>query len=145
MSTLNNECDIPEDFLCPLNLTMMSTPVMSKYGHNFDLWAIMEWLDRGNEVCPLTRQPLTVKGLKHNRNLEARIEAWKEDNAAKLTTHEDDADPSLNKADVNAPVFVPTRTQRVNNVNSKSRMLRTAFKTQRGRGAAGIQTRGIWR
>jgi ligand-binding SRPBCC domain-containing protein len=66
----------PEDFICPLTLEVMKEPVMTRLGHNFELSALLQWLERHDE-CPLTRNPLTLKDIIVNRALQERIEFWR--------------------------------------------------------------------
>jgi len=69
--------DIPQEFLCPLTLQVFENPLVNMYGMNYERSAIVEWLDRGNQVCPLTRRPLSLSGLIHNHALKTRIMIWK--------------------------------------------------------------------
>jgi hypothetical protein len=57
---------------------------MTRLGHNFELSALLKWLDR-HEVCPLTRNPMTLKNIIVNRALKAKIQAWR-----KVTGQEDE-------------------------------------------------------
>jgi hypothetical protein len=72
--------DIPEKFVCPLTLEIFTDPLMSRNGFNFERDAIIEWLDRGHETCPLTRDPLGYRGLVPNYRLRLELETWKEKN-----------------------------------------------------------------
>jgi len=69
--------DIPEEFICPLTLEIYSDPLMSRRGLNFERKAIIEWLDRGHETCPLTRDPLGYGRLVPNARLRLEVEEWK--------------------------------------------------------------------
>jgi U-box domain len=71
--------EIPEEFICPLTLCIMRDPVVSKDGKNYDRKAILQWLAKGNENCPLTRQPLHLSSLIPNHNLRQSIQQWKQD------------------------------------------------------------------
>ena len=71
---------IPEHFVCPLTLEMMTDPLVSKHGHNFERKAVLKWLEKGNTTCPITRQPLTMSMLIPNVSLRLRIKAWKSAN-----------------------------------------------------------------
>lgn len=51
---------------------------MSKDGKNFEKKAILDWLNRGNVNCPLTRQPLKPSLLIPNNNLKMSITRWKQ-------------------------------------------------------------------
>ena len=70
----------PSDFICPLTLEIMSDPLMTCKNHmNFERSAIVEWLNRGNTTCPLTREPLSYSKLVPNAALRLQIEQWKRD------------------------------------------------------------------
>ena len=76
MST-SADIEIPEEFLCPISLSVMKEPVMSKDGKNFEKAAILDWLNRGNTECPLTRKLLKPSLLVPNNNLKMAIYTWK--------------------------------------------------------------------
>ena len=70
----------PSNFICPLTLEIMSDPLMTCKNHlNFERSAIVEWLNRGNTTCPLTREPLSYGKLVPNAALRLQIEQWKRD------------------------------------------------------------------
>ena len=73
--------EIPEEFICPLTLQVFEYPLMSRHGMNYERAAIVEWLDRGNNSCPLTRKPLDLAGLINNRPLKQRIKKWQAENS----------------------------------------------------------------
>ena len=73
---------IPENFVCPLTLELMTDPLVSKHGHSFERTAVLKWLEKGNTTCPITRQPLTMSMLIPNVSLRLRIRAWKSANEA---------------------------------------------------------------
>jgi hypothetical protein len=53
---------------------------MSKHGHNFEREAILEWLSTHNQICPLTRKPLTPSMLFPNAKLRLKIRSWQQEN-----------------------------------------------------------------
>ena len=67
----------PDHYVCPLTQEIMTHPVMTKYGHNFEKTALTQWLNRGNDTCPLTRQPLHLQDIISNRSLEQQIVGWR--------------------------------------------------------------------
>jgi hypothetical protein len=71
---------IPNEFSCPLTLQIFEFPLICCQGMNYERAAILEWLDRGNYICPLTRKPLELKGLIQNMSLKQRIEMWRAEN-----------------------------------------------------------------
>ena len=50
--------DVPPEFICPITQELIVFPVMSRYGLNYERQAILEWLQKGNPTCPMTRKPL---------------------------------------------------------------------------------------
>jgi hypothetical protein len=78
---------IPLEFLCPITMEIMTHPVMTRYGHNFDQSAIITWICSQNGSdgeCPLTRKPLRLCDMIHDRNLELSINMWCKDNSYQL-------------------------------------------------------------
>jgi hypothetical protein len=85
----NNHDDsdvIPEEFVCPLTLEIFTDPLMDRRGMNFERDAIVEWLNRGNLTCPLTREPLGYRSLIPNFNLRARVEHWKREHGYQVVS-----------------------------------------------------------
>ena len=66
----------PDEFLCPITLTLMRDPVIGPDGHSYERTAITQWLQT-NPHSPLTRQPMTVKMLQSNISLKKVIENYK--------------------------------------------------------------------
>lgn len=87
------EIQIPDQFICPISLNIMKEPVMSKDGKNFEKAAILDWLNRGNRVCPLTRKTLKPSLLVPNTNLKMSIYSWKKRNGI-VEEDEDETDAS---------------------------------------------------
>jgi hypothetical protein len=104
MSSDEESCEeeIPECFTCPLTLEIMEDPLMDRRGNNFERGAIVEWLNRGNTTCPLTRQPLTYSKLIPNAGLRTRIERWKRDKGM-IVPSKTDEKPSTSLCMIEAP------------------------------------------
>jgi hypothetical protein len=68
----------PPEFICPLTLEVMTEPAMTRLGHNFELVALLQWLEQHDD-CPLTRNPMTLRDVIVNRALQERIEAWRKE------------------------------------------------------------------
>ena len=92
-TSFDDEIVAPDEYICPISLSVMKDPVMSKDGKNFEKRAILDWLNRGNVNCPLTRQPLKPSLLVPNANLRMNIEQWRKEN--ELPEVEDGDDPSF--------------------------------------------------
>jgi U-box domain len=69
----------PARFHCPLSNKVMQDPVMTKEGINFERKAILKWLDSScEELCPVTSEPLSRRGLVSNSKLQWEIEQWQQ-------------------------------------------------------------------
>lgn len=66
---------IPNEFLCPIGLTIMKDPVIGPDGHTYELTAITEWLVQ-HDVSPITRQQMSINRLRPNIALRKMIEDW---------------------------------------------------------------------
>jgi hypothetical protein len=66
----------PFNFICPITQELMNHPVMNRWGANYERKAILEWLNKGNKTCPLTRNRLKPSMLIPNAALEAQIREW---------------------------------------------------------------------
>ncbi len=65
--------NIPDEFYCPINLTVMTRPRKLPCGHNFESNAILEWLAE-NPTCPLDRSVIHHNvPLRRNRMLQRKI------------------------------------------------------------------------
>lgn len=70
----------PSEYICPLTLTVMQDPVVTKYGHSFERAAIVQWLCNGNSVCPMSRRPLRLGDVISNHSLLRQIHNWQREN-----------------------------------------------------------------
>jgi Mg-chelatase subunit ChlD len=67
---------IPNEFMCPISMDLMTDPVMAPDGHTYERSAITEWLSTHN-TSPITRVHMTVAELQTNFALKNAIERWK--------------------------------------------------------------------
>ncbi|CAN6481090.1 unnamed protein product [Victoria cruziana] len=67
---------IPNDFLCPITLEIMSNPVIVATGQTYERSSIQRWLSSGHRTCPITRQPLAHLSLAPNYALRNLITHW---------------------------------------------------------------------
>jgi hypothetical protein len=66
-----------ERFICPLTNDIMTDPVTTKEGINFERNAILRWLEEHeDDICPVTKQPLTMAGIIPNSKLQWEIKQW---------------------------------------------------------------------
>jgi hypothetical protein len=81
--------EIPSNFICPITLQVMVTPLMTRTGLTFEKAAIFSWLEQGSGSCPLTRKPLTASDLVTNMRLKKEIRIWRSDNGIPEPTEEE--------------------------------------------------------
>jgi hypothetical protein len=72
--------DIPMEFLCPITKEVMSNPLMTRSGLNFERSAIIDWLHTGDGNCPINGTPLEASDLITNHALEEKIARWRWEN-----------------------------------------------------------------
>jgi hypothetical protein len=106
---------IPIDFICPITLQIMASPVMTRAGTNFERTAILSWLKKGSGVCPMTRNPLSPSGIVPNKALEHRIKIWCEVNGFDLKA----CTASEARKKDHSVCFVP-----LDNVDSRDKLLK---------------------
>ncbi|EAZ02423.1 hypothetical protein OsI_24524 [Oryza sativa Indica Group] len=75
---------IPNDFLCPISLEIMTDPT-------YERRSIQKWLDAGQRTCPKTQQPLGHLSLAPNYALKNLIMQWCDKN--KVEIHSGDPPP----------------------------------------------------
>jgi U-box domain len=71
---------VPRGFTCPVTLELMKFPMVSRQGQVYERQAILQWIERGNGFCPLTRQPLSYSDIVPHHALRSRIECWRMSN-----------------------------------------------------------------
>ncbi len=69
--------EIPDEYLCPISLDLMSDPVICEDGHTYDRLSIMAVK---NNLSPITRQLINKNNLIPNRLLKQMIDEFKENN-----------------------------------------------------------------
>jgi U-box domain len=79
---------VPDEFICPITLSPMHRPLVTRAGLNFERSAILQWLQT-SPSCPLTRMPLGLKDLIPNPALEVKFQTWLEENDIPTTVVED--------------------------------------------------------
>lgn len=65
---------IPNEFLCPISMEIMTDPVVMTDGHTYERANITEWLCAGNCRSPFTNTTLSTKSIVSNHNLRNIIE-----------------------------------------------------------------------
>ena len=78
-----DDVEIPEYFICPISLQIMRDPVTAITGITYDRESIENWLFKGNNTCPVTKQPLSPDSdLTPNHTLRRLIQSWCTENAS---------------------------------------------------------------
>ncbi|KAF7095929.1 hypothetical protein CFC21_097979 [Triticum aestivum] len=79
---------IPDDFLCPITLEIMTDPVIVASGQTYERRSIQKWLDSGERTCPKMRQPLAHLSLAPNYALKNLILQWCDKHKVELQRRE---------------------------------------------------------
>lgn len=93
---------IPNDFICPISLEIMTDPVIIATGQTYERSSIQKWLDAGHRNCPKTRQPLSHLSLAPNFALRNLISQWCGKNKVELMKK--DELPNLSPNDYNEEI-----------------------------------------
>ena len=80
--------DIDDELICPISLNIMNKAVKTTHGHIYDKIELTKWLKNKN-TCPMTRLELNINDLKEDKDMNDKINEWKNNNiinikAAKL-------------------------------------------------------------
>lgn len=73
LKRVENEGNIPDEFLCPITRELMSDPVLVADGFTYERSSITSWFDSGNNSSPMTNKPLPNNNLIPNRSLKNAI------------------------------------------------------------------------
>ena len=66
--------NFPAVIYCPITHEVMNDPWVDNSGISYEKTAILQWLNRGNNTSPVSRQPLQISDLRPNLALKAIIE-----------------------------------------------------------------------
>jgi hypothetical protein len=66
----------PDEFRCPITMEVMTDPVIGEDGHTYERTAITQAL-RVKAASPMTRQPMTMSGLRPNHAIRSAIQRWR--------------------------------------------------------------------
>ncbi|KAG9142631.1 hypothetical protein Leryth_020657 [Lithospermum erythrorhizon] len=75
----------PDEFICPLSLKVMHTPVVIASGETFERMWIQKWFDEGNDICPKTGKRLVHLTLTPNASMKDLIAKWCSANGVTIT------------------------------------------------------------
>ncbi|CAN4094088.1 unnamed protein product [Withania somnifera] len=84
---------IPNEFLCPITLQIMTNPVIISTGQTYEREIIQQWLDSNHHTCPKTGETLKHLSLAPNFALKNLIEEWCLKNNFQLPTKEAPINP----------------------------------------------------
>ena len=65
-----------KDWICPISLTLMTTPMVAADGYTYEKTAIEQWLQT-HTTSPMDRSPIIDQRLYKNTALAIAIQAWK--------------------------------------------------------------------
>jgi len=81
---IDDVVETPVEFLCPITGQLMIDPLMCRTGFNFERNAILEWLQKHSQTCPMTRKAIRASDLVPNCALQLRIRRWCEEQQVEL-------------------------------------------------------------
>ncbi|KAL6970045.1 hypothetical protein U1Q18_029752 [Sarracenia purpurea var. burkii] len=70
------ELVIPNHFRCPISLDLMKDPVTLSTGITYDRESIEQWIEAGNQTCPITNQVLRSQEPIPNHTIRKMIQDW---------------------------------------------------------------------
>ncbi|KAM7277080.1 hypothetical protein ACFE04_018946 [Oxalis oulophora] len=68
--------EVPSYFICPISQEVMKNPCIAADGFSYELQALEEWLQMGNDGSPTTKLKLDHKRLTPNLTLLSLIQDW---------------------------------------------------------------------
>ncbi|KAL4229143.1 WD repeat [Mactra antiquata] len=71
-----NDCGIPDEYLCPITREIMKDPVICTDGYTYERAAILSWMEKGKDRSPMTNAILSTKDLTPNRCLKMLIQRY---------------------------------------------------------------------
>lgn len=95
---------IPNEFLCPITLEIMTDPVIVASGQTYERESIQKWFESNHRTCPATRQNLTHLSLAPNYALRNLILQWCEKNNFELPKKESAADTDRSSTEQNGEI-----------------------------------------
>ena len=86
---VENELEIPENYLCPILQEPMKDPVVAADGHSYERTAIEQWFKGGSRISPMTGARLAHTTLIDNIRLKAVISDFIKKYPIEIQTHTD--------------------------------------------------------
>ena len=76
-TNIDTDLEGKDSFICPINQTLMTDPVITPYGTTYERSSILSWL-KNHDTDPLTKKRLTKEMLITNYALRSAIQEYKE-------------------------------------------------------------------
>ncbi|XP_021732249.1 U-box domain-containing protein 15-like [Chenopodium quinoa] len=95
--------EIPQEFLCPITLEIMTDPVIVVTGQTYERESIQKWLDSNHRTCPKSGQVLQHLSLAPNYALKNLIIQWCDKNKVQLPRKKDQSSPNIATDDPSSP------------------------------------------
>ncbi|XP_015695819.1 U-box domain-containing protein 15 [Oryza brachyantha] len=108
---------IPNDFLCPITLAIMTDPVIVASGQTYERRSIQKWLDSGERTCPKTRQQLAHLSLAPNYALKNLILQWCDKNKVELEKREPEPGAELDEQQRGAGEDIPSLVEGLSSIH----------------------------
>ena len=121
----HNSDTLPEQFKCPLSLTVMYDPVIISSGHTFERMWVQKWFDEGNESCPKTRRTLDDFTMKPNVAMKEQISKW----CSRNGLHVQDPTTKQTKSSHNLDFSIASFGSSLYNLDFSSRDFSSSFST----------------
>lgn len=90
---------VPHHMICPLTMEIMTHPVLTSTGFCFEKDALIQWMQKSDGTCPLSRKPLCPSDIISNGALEQQILGWKRVNGYVAEDDDDNTDSSTTQED----------------------------------------------
>ncbi|CAL5349514.1 hypothetical protein CsSME_00036431 [Camellia sinensis var. sinensis] len=115
---------IPNEFLCPITLEIMTHPVIVATGQTYERESIQKWLDSDHRTCPKSGQLLAHLSLAPNFALRNLILQWCEKNKFPLPKQEDPANLESSTMEPNDEISSMVRNLSSNKLEEQRKAVR---------------------
>ena len=100
---------VPAPLLCPITHSLFRDPVLAADGHTYEREAITDWL-RTSRRSPMTREPISLDGLKPNRVVKQMADEFRNDCQRKRALYKFKLDVDLAKRELLTHLQTSTRS-----------------------------------
>ncbi|KAJ9540507.1 hypothetical protein OSB04_027013 [Centaurea solstitialis] len=101
--------NVPQDYVCPLTKLIFEDPVTLETGQTYERSAIIEWLNKGNTMCPVTGKTLECRAMPFTNSVLKRvIDGWKSKHSREIlaSASQPAGSPGEQKYKAEAAVFI---------------------------------------